>query len=92
MERVRKEHLNWLYQEKARLEKVNDDLLEEIHKHARRETELGENLEKMMNYTHEILEIHEKMMKDYEKRYDRVIKAAKAMDAFSLSLIYHKKE
>ena len=51
MERVRKEHLNWLYQEKARLEKVNDDLLEEIHKHARRETELGENLEKMMNYT-----------------------------------------
>ena len=48
MERVRKEHLNWLYQEKARLEKVNDDLLEEIHKHARRETELGENLEKMM--------------------------------------------
>ena len=28
MERVRKEHLNWLYQEKARLEKVNDDLLE----------------------------------------------------------------
>ena len=68
MERVRKEHLNWLYQEKARLEKVNDDLLEEIHKHARRETELGENLEKMMNYTHEILEIHEKMMKDYENK------------------------
>ena len=51
MERVRKEHLNWLYQEKARLEKVNDDLLEE-----------------MMNYTHEILEIHEKMMKDYENK------------------------
>ena len=35
MERVRKEHLNWLYQEKARLEKVNDDLLEEIHKQCR---------------------------------------------------------
>lgn len=35
---------------------------------ARRETELGENLEKMMNYTHEILEIHEKMMKDYENK------------------------
>lgn len=68
MERVRKEHLNWLYQEKARLEKVNDDLLEEIHKHTRRETELGENLEKMMNYTHEILEIHKKMMKDYENK------------------------
>ena len=68
VERLPIEHVNWLYQEKARLEKVNDDLLEEIHKHARRETELGENLEKMMNYTHEILEIHEKMMKDYENK------------------------
>lgn len=66
MERVRKEHLNWLYQEKARLEKINDDLLEENHMHTRREAELEENFEKMMNYTNEVLALHKKIIKDYE--------------------------
>ena len=60
MERVRKEHLNWLYQEKARLEKINDDLLEINYHHTQREVELEEN------YTNEILALHKKIMKDYE--------------------------
>ena len=66
MERVRKEHLNWLYQEKARLEKINDDLLEINYHHTQREVELEENFEKIMNYTNEILALHKKIMKDYE--------------------------
>ena len=66
MERVRKEHLNWLYQEKARLEKINDDLLEINYHHTQREAELEENFEKIMNYTNEILALHKKIMKDYE--------------------------
>ena len=40
MERVRKEHLNWLYQEKARLEKVNDDLLNRTGRELRENDEL----------------------------------------------------
>ena len=66
MERVRKEHLSWLYQEKARLEKINDDLLEINYHHTQREAELEENFEKMMNYTNEILALYKKIMKDYE--------------------------
>lgn len=66
MERVRKEHLNWLYQEKARLEKINDDLLEINYHHTQREAELEENFEKIMNHTNEILALHKKIMKDYE--------------------------
>lgn len=66
MVRVRKEHLSWLYQEKARLEKINNCLFEINDYHTQREAELEENFKKLMNYTNEILALHKKMIEDYE--------------------------
>lgn len=60
IERVPKEHLNWLYKENARLTKVNDDLYEENYRRAQREARLQEGFEKMSDLTHRILSLNER--------------------------------
>ena len=72
IERVPKEHLNWLYKENARLTKVNDDLYEENYRRAQREARLQEGFEKMSDLTHRILSLNEKILNN-----DRKIKGEK---------------
>ena len=47
IERVPKGHLDWLYQENARLAKINDDLREEIYSHVQWEKELNDDFTKI---------------------------------------------
>lgn len=67
IERVPKEHLNWLYKENARLTKVNDDLYEENYRRAQREARLQEGFEKMSDLTHRILSLNEKILNNDRK-------------------------
>lgn len=62
IERVPKEHLDWLYKENARLTKANDDLLEENYRRSQRETKLQAEFEKMADLTHRILSLNEKIL------------------------------
>lgn len=62
VERVPKEHLDWLYKENARLTKANDDLLEENYRRSQRETKLQAEFEKMADLTHRILSLNEKIL------------------------------
>ena len=87
MERVRKEHLNWLYQENARLEKFNDDLLEQNYVHTQREEKLIADLEKMTNLANEVLLLHAKVVDNYKSR----ISEKEGIWAFLCSLFTWKK-
>ena len=62
VERVPKEHLDWLYKKNARLTKACDDLLEENYKRAQREEKLQAGFEKMADLTHRILSLNEKIL------------------------------
>ncbi len=64
VERLPIEHVNWLYQENARLEKFNDDLLEQNYERTRREEKLIADLEKMTKLANEVLLLHGKIVSD----------------------------
>lgn len=85
IERVPKEHLNWLYKENARLTKVNDDLYEENYRRAQREARLQEGFEKMSDLTHRILSLNEKILNN-----DRKIKGEKTTAWSFLCRLFRK--
>lgn len=62
MERVTKEHLNWLYQENARLEKANDDLMEANYLRTQHEAILKNNLDQMNELTNKIMNLNDTLM------------------------------
>ncbi len=85
IERVPKEHLNWLYKENARLTKVNDDLYEENYRRAQREARLQEGFEKMSDLTHRILSLNEKILNN-----DRKMKGGKTSAWSFLCRLFRK--
>ena len=85
IERVPKEHLNWLYKENARLTKANDDLLEENYRRAQREARLQEGFEKMSDLTHRILSLNEKILNN-----DRKMKGGKTSAWSFLCRLFRK--
>ena len=85
IERVPKEHLNWLYKENARLTKVNDDLYEENYRRAQREARLQEGFEKMSDLTHRILSLNENILNN-----DRKIKGEKTTAWSFLCRLFRK--
>lgn len=62
VERIPKEHLDWLYKENARLTKANDDLLEENYRRSQREAGQQAEFDEMVNLTHRILSSNEKVL------------------------------
>lgn len=72
IERVPKEHLDWLYKENARLTKAYDDLLEENYQRSQREAKLQAEFENMADLTHRILSLNEKIL-----NHNRAIKGKK---------------
>ncbi|RGX78101.1 hypothetical protein [Bacteroides stercorirosoris] len=87
VERLPIEHVNWLYQENARLEKFNDDLLEQNYVHTQREEKLIADLEKMTNLANEVLLLHAKVVDNYKSR----ISEKESIWAFLCSLFTWKK-
>lgn len=85
IERVPKEHLNWLYKENARLTKAYDDLLEENYRRAQREARLQEGFEKMSDLTHRILSLNEKILNN-----DRKMKGGKTTAWSFLCRLFRK--
>ncbi|WP_044265547.1 hypothetical protein [Bacteroides timonensis] len=85
IERVPKEHLNWLYKENARLTKAYDDLLEENYRRAQREARLQEGFEKMSDLTHRILSLNEKVLNN-----DRKMKGGKTTAWSFLCRLFRK--
>lgn len=85
IERVPKEHLNWLYKENARLTKAYDDLLEENYRRAQREARLQEGFEKMSDLTHRILSLNEKVLNN-----DRKMKGGKTTAWAFLCRLFRK--
>lgn len=85
IERVPKEHLNWLYKENARLTKAYDDLLEENYRRAQREARLQEGFEKMADLTHRILSLNEKVLNN-----DRKMKGGKTAAWSFLCRLFRK--
>ena len=88
MERVRKEHLNWLYQENARLAKFNDDLLEQNYVRTQREEELIADLEKMTKLANEVLSLHSRITGNNQS----LISKKGGVYSFFCSLFTGKKE
>lgn len=62
IERVPREHLEWLYKENTRLTKDYDDLLEINYRRSQREEKLQAEFEKMADLTHRILSLNEKIL------------------------------
>ncbi len=85
IERVPKEHLNWLYKENARLTKVNDDLHEENYRRSQREAKLQVEFEKMADLTHRILSLNEKVLDN-----DRKMKGGKTTAWSFLCRLFRK--
>ena len=66
IERVPKGHLDWLYQENARLAKINDDLREEIYSHVQWEKELNDDFTKITELANKVISLHRQIIMDYE--------------------------
>ena len=66
IERVPKGHFDWLYQENARLAKINDDLREEIYSHVQWEKELNDDFTKITELANKVISLHRQIIMDYE--------------------------
>lgn len=85
VERVPKEHLDWLYKENARLTKAYDDLLEENYQRSQREAKLQAEFENMADLTHRILSLNEKIL-----NHNRAIKGKKTSAWSFLCRLFRK--
>ena len=88
VERLPVEHVNWLYQENARLAKFNDDLLEQNYVRTQREEELIADLEKMTKLANEVLSLHSRITGNNQS----LISKKGGVYSFFCSLFTGKKE